>query len=374
VLVGGQNPTLDTWVLHEGRFTLKTPSRSPPNGDVKGLVWHGGLNSVVLLTGYSPTRTWLWDGRAWTEHVSATPPTPSVDPRPIAYDSRRNRLVLVTLRPLYGGSETWEWEPANGWSRVLTTGSLTPSGMAYDPLRARTVLTRFYSQGTATVSETWEYDGVAWQKMSPTRSGPMYARLCYAPALRAVVGLDQQIQPYQLLAWDGNDWSVVPTVGTLPDRTLHQGYAYDIARQRLRSLYAGVPSGIRDLIFETLRVDEHLPKLGQTVQLTLTVPQLPRSPWLLGLSMGDRPGIPLRAVPFVGNELLPLANDVLLRLSLEAGLGGVLDASGVGTFRLTVPRDPGLAGFRFRAAAVTLDLQRLEIGAISNPVELEAVR
>jgi hypothetical protein len=269
----------------------------------------------------------------------------------------------------------------NGWSRVLTTAALTPSGLAYDPLRARTVLTRFYSQGTTTVSETWEYDGVGWQKMSPTRSGPAYATLCYAHALRAVVGIDLQTKPYALLAWDGNDWRVVSTTTSLPDRLCYRrSYTYDVGRQRLRFLFdthngpCKPPSSVWDLIFETLRVDEHLPKLGQTVQLTLTVPQLPRSPWLLGLSMGDRPGIPLRAVPFVGNELLPLANDVLLRLSLEAGLGGVLDASGVGTFRLTVPRDPGLAGFRFRAAAVTLDLQRLEIGAISNPVELEAVR
>jgi hypothetical protein len=95
--------------------------------------------------------------------------------------------------------------------------------------------------------------------------------------------------------------------------------------------------------------------------------------WVLGFAFADPRGVPLVPGPLFGRRILPLDPDALFVASVGAGLGGVLDASGSGTFALPIPTDPALAWLSFHAAAFTLR-PTAGVGAISQGLALQIVR
>ena len=103
---------------------------SPRNGVAMAFDSQRGV--TVLFGGSNqPTTfqdTWEWDGVVWTQRTPATHP-PSAGR--FVYDSQRGVCVLVN------SSGTWEWNGTD-WAQRTTTGML-PHGLAYDPLRGRTV-------------------------------------------------------------------------------------------------------------------------------------------------------------------------------------------------------------------------------------------
>lgn len=91
----------------------------------------------------------------------------------MAHDSSREVTVL------FGGSDdkgkfsdTWEWD-GTAWSKRSPTDSppaLVHSAMAYDSARGVTVL--FGGYAAATASATWEWDGTNWIRRYPANSPP----------------------------------------------------------------------------------------------------------------------------------------------------------------------------------------------------------
>lgn len=94
----------------------------------------------------------------------------------MAYDSTRQRTVLFGAANPGNQPQTWEWDGVN-WQRQTPVAS--PSGragfaLAYDELRARTVLFGGRSSGVA-LGDTWEWDGVNWvQRSSPGGPPPRF--------------------------------------------------------------------------------------------------------------------------------------------------------------------------------------------------------
>lgn len=100
--------------------------------------------------------TLSWDGVTWTDGVGANGPFPLPYALPV-YDSARKRTVLAR------GAETWEWD-GDVWRNM---GIAAPNergqyGVAFDS--SRNVVVLFGGDR----DDTWEYDGGAWTKRTPT--------------------------------------------------------------------------------------------------------------------------------------------------------------------------------------------------------------
>jgi hypothetical protein len=104
---------------------------------------------------------WEWNRRGWTPVAASNAPT--ARPLSLAFDSRRDRLVLV------GGGETWEFD-GMAWARrssVHQPSSREAHSLAYDPIRQRVLLYggRASSVGP-TLGDVWEWDGMDWVELS----------------------------------------------------------------------------------------------------------------------------------------------------------------------------------------------------------------
>jgi len=137
---------------------------------------------VVLFGGSDRDDTWEWDGETWTERTTPTSP-PGRRFHGMAYDPIRQRTVV------FGGvegagatglkSDTWEWD-GDAWTEVVTADSPLPrygAQFTYHSVARRIIL----FGGTDYVDymdDTWSYDGQNWILMQP--AVPPSARCCGA--------------------------------------------------------------------------------------------------------------------------------------------------------------------------------------------------
>jgi hypothetical protein len=145
---------------------LTFPSSPTPRYGAS-MAYDSARDRLVLISGM-PTvfggmqETWENDGSQWIFR-GAIGPWGAIGEAAIVYDSARQVCVAVRS-PTGGGTfETWEWA---GTSWVLRAPATSPPGrrgfvMAYDTARQRTVLYGGYV-GSTHLADTWEYDGAAW--------------------------------------------------------------------------------------------------------------------------------------------------------------------------------------------------------------------
>jgi hypothetical protein len=251
--------------------------------------------------------TWEWNGSTWTQHAPAVAPAPRWN-AVAAYDPQQQRVLLNG-----GGSfttsfaDTWAWN-GTSWQQLVPAGP-AGSGMAYDPLRQRMVLT-----GAA----TWEWIGGSWvQRASANANGWPIA---FDPSLRGTVALDL----------NGNDPFRV-YVPTVPATAPPFGAACAGS--------AGLP---------VLAATE-LPWLGGTLRLAVdAVPANGIAALVLGLSdtawLGVPLPLPLGAIGMPGCELLVSMDDAVLGAP----------AGGTASWQVPVPNQTALLGFDlFAQAAIT---------------------
>ena len=204
----------------------------------------------IVLFGGGAGLTWEWDGVCWTRHDSRTRPTPRSG-FTMAYDKARRLVVLFGGRSSSTGglmSDTWEWDGFE-WS-YRTSFNVPParqhSSMAYDALRQRTVL--FGGTDTTTrvvMADTWEWDGVNWQRLLPAVSpaGRLSHAMAYDAARQRVVlfgGGSGGTSFTGTWEWDGTIWTAAQPSTQPPERFSHT-LAYDAARQRV-VLFGGIGS------------------------------------------------------------------------------------------------------------------------------------
>lgn len=161
------DPTFAKWTLW--------PDQDLPVGQILH-AFHDPIRNVHVVVetdGSSPLRTWTFHG-TWTQ---ASGPAPSARRSlAIAFDEARQRAVL------YGG--------------------LDPTG-------------------TGMLSDTWEWDGTAWQQRAPALSpGPRApVDLVFHAARKRVVmigGSSPTHPDTDVYEWDGTDWRLTPTIGPAP--------------------------------------------------------------------------------------------------------------------------------------------------------------
>lgn len=149
-------------------------------------------------------------------------PTHSPGPRvqaAIAYDTRRNRLVL------FGGvvawkaadtvydSSTWEWDGSD-WHKIETV--IAPPAryqhaMAYDETRGTVILYGGHNQH-GTLADLWEWDGEKWTQLCPV-CNPAHRfshKMFYDTSREAVIvygGYNKEKGFGEAWMWNGSAWS-----------------------------------------------------------------------------------------------------------------------------------------------------------------------
>ena len=352
----------------------------------------GGVRAAVRQND-----TWLWDGTDWTRPNYAVNPPPGRG-APV-YDSRRRRIIMPLA--LAGERfETWAWTDAGGWQQVMhatvpTNVQVSPQA-AFDPVLDQLVVRLQHSViNGVPVSKTWTFDGTDWQERTNLTPLPRSVNgFLYVPELGGVVGFvindDYLNDPYQVWLWTGRDWQRIQTanfpggervpslggLGAFP-RVFGGVVRYDSSRGKVR-LFLTRGSGwyCEDLIFDRLTASSHGPSIGTTWTAHFHDPSAVHHGFAIALSGNDWPALPLRFRPSLGVfERFPLGDDPLFRASVAAGLGmGILDAQGRGSLSVPLPNHPALVGYRFHAAALTVDLTGPSLGVVSNPVTVEIQR
>ena len=211
--------------LATGAGTIGDGGPGPRNGH--GAVYDTRNGTLVVFGGASASEvrgdTWRWRRGVWRRLPG---PGPGARTFPaMAYDAGRGEVVLFGgNRVLFGDSlhppamlgDTWLLREGR-WRRGPEGGpsARAEAAVAYDPARGRTVLFGGYDRqgdgGARRLGDTWEWDGIRWQRVSdtgpPPRSG---AAMAYHPA-RGVVLFGGSGGPRgDTWAWNGRLWSRVP--------------------------------------------------------------------------------------------------------------------------------------------------------------------
>ncbi|MFQ5505461.1 MAG: Kelch repeat-containing protein [Planctomycetota bacterium] len=360
---------VDTWVITDTGFTKLSPQTSPPWNKIDNqMVYHQGLDRIVLVG----TETWLWDGRNWSKHASSLPIGSTR--KWMAYDSHRRKIVA------YAGGlrQTWEWDDKGWVQRLPKTSPQARSdyAMAYDPGRRRTVL--FGGHGDRLLlDQTWEWDGTDWVEAKPLArpAARVGHNMAYIPAMGGILlfgGIDSNnLYLNDTWSFDGKTWTKL-SIPAIPASLFFLSWyaAHDVGRQRV-VLPLVQQGGLLEFRVDSLSSSQPYPRPGESLMLRARLPGQGGKPFLLALSRSTRPGIPLRRIPGLGVELLPLSPDPLFAMSL--GLVTLLDTGGNASLPIRIPSDSSLRGFDFHAAGLTLG-SGLAVGAITNAVGIEVVK
>jgi hypothetical protein len=175
----------------------------------KVVVLHGGFDKQTNWA----NDTWAWDGAHWTQlSPLVSPPADGwVRDQPLCWDSQHGVVVLLNEQGNAAGSanptQTWQWD-GSAWTRISDTGapsigitSNQPVAMTFDTAR-KTVLVFAQMSGVPT---TWTFDGTKWAQVAT--SGTMSANFAIAAddANSSVVIVGSNGDTW---TWDGSKWTV----------------------------------------------------------------------------------------------------------------------------------------------------------------------
>lgn len=184
----------------------------------------------------------------WTKHTFTA--LSSALAYAMAYDAARGRVVLFGGKNIFDepNDETWEYD-GMAWTRITPTGA-SPSAradhaMAYDAARKRVVLFGGFAGGTSR-GDTWTWDGKTWTEVTPPGSSPAPRHahaMTYDAARRRVVLFGGSLVPNagvnDTWEWDGAAWTeITPADSSRPSPRFVPGMAYDAGRARV-VLYGG---------------------------------------------------------------------------------------------------------------------------------------
>src|SRR5262249_19019720 len=222
-----------TWLLRAATGPHGRGRTAMAYDSLRGVsILFGGTLGVSLGTGQD-NDTWEWDGTSWTQR--AVPGPGARRSHAMAYDTGRGVTVLFGGQDCCSGgavflSDTWEWDGV-AWMLRATDGPSPRAwhSMAYDSERGVTVLfgggDRQNSGGE--LGDTWEWDGQTWSLR--TTSGPPPRRvqaMAYDSARRVTVMAARRNTEMPPHPWErnGSEWTQPTSPGPLPPAGHHLVY------------------------------------------------------------------------------------------------------------------------------------------------------
>lgn len=225
VLFGGLDavnvPLADTWEYDGFTWTRMPTASAPPPRGAHALTFDVARGVTVLFGGSGATTfsdTWEWDGSTWTQHGSG----PAALPNVLAYDEVRARTVLVVLVNGLQQTQTWE-RIGTSWTLQQLAGPLynVVSGGVFDPVLGRVVTTGTDRNASGPLL-LWSWHGATWSPVTP-HDAPLLldgaaaahcplrqSRLLFGTSQGALVGTDVTWE------WRGGVWRLVPTTNRPP--------------------------------------------------------------------------------------------------------------------------------------------------------------
>jgi hypothetical protein len=201
-------------------------------------------------------RTWEWDGTSWTLRAQGGPSNRCW--HEIAYDQARARVVL------FGGTagfspvpnDTWEWD-GNVWALAASAGPPARyyHAMAYDAARSQVVL---FGGNNPAFTQTWAWNGMTWFQVAT--SGPPFrqgAGMAYDATRQRTILFGGYINPNtafnDLWEWDGAAWTQrFPSNSPSPRSDV--AFAFDPLRSRFL-MFSGALGNATGLPSETWEFD-----------------------------------------------------------------------------------------------------------------------
>jgi hypothetical protein len=179
----------------------RAPSPRVP-GFEEPLAYDSVRNRLVLVEQGADGGTFEWDGTNWTRAAGATPVPASQ--HGMAFDPVRKRMVL------FEGDTgvTWEWDGTK-WASLAATGPTArrDAAMTYDPTRKRVVLFGG-STASGTHGDLWGFDGTAWTKISDGPTGLATPTIAVDEARARLVVISSETTA-EMQEFDGTKWTKV---------------------------------------------------------------------------------------------------------------------------------------------------------------------
>ena len=294
---------------------------------------------------------------------------------PLAYDAARSEVVGIGR-----GYTTILGSRATVWRKLQIPGPLGyahDSAMCYYP-PTKTVFWQGGFQGRGNVSETWEWNGQSWRKITTQRKpGPRTSGwLVFDPNSKLLFygGGWSGVDLHDLWTFDGIEWKQL-TVVCPSDRNLVAA-AYDYATQRIIAvdnggriwrLYQGQPATVEAYHLPPTAVCRGTPKLEPAAN------SLPRLASVLTVHTD--------AVPTGSSAIFMLAFEQARSLNLGLRGTGVpecqvlffpihyaasLGQNGFAHYSLAIPNESRLLCQRFYQQALVIDLNANALGLVTS--------
>ena len=243
------NPVSETWLWQGERWRRLEPATSPPPLHAAAMTYDPARKELLLFGGETctPTEcsfssaTWTFDGATWRQRETTVSP-PASAASAIAYDEERRRVIVTggcAQRRCPGLVGTWSWDGA-GWTlEDLLTPLVRHGASAATNPGGGIVLFGGQDVRSATIGETWIWDG-EWRQVSPPTSPPsrMYGGAT-SDGARAIFFAGSNVTCNGLgctgsylsdmWAWNGTTWSQLQQ-GTAPRGGQSLAIAHDAAR------------------------------------------------------------------------------------------------------------------------------------------------
>jgi hypothetical protein len=208
----------DTWRSTASGWSLQPGSGRSVAAWSPAMAYDPARGEVLLAGGYPVDATYAWRGR-WTSVATNTGLGQRYDAAMASYGPG---VVLFggVLSPYGFVSDTWRWNGAawqftlpNNWPQARSRHRMTSTG------------TRALLHGgmgsMGPLDDLWEYDGVDWTQLTAPTAPPRRHDhgFAYDPVRqRAVVygGYDRQVQLDDVWEWDGTQWHQAPPTVSPP--------------------------------------------------------------------------------------------------------------------------------------------------------------
>ncbi len=223
------NFSAQTWLWSNHQWTQAHPLVAPPRRTGAAVAWDPSLRAVLLFGGQADggqtllRDTWAWNGSTWREVGRGRLAPPASLISSLTYDVDLHEMVLVQSDIHFRAPiQLWTYDGVSWRQRSVAGGPASPvAAIGFDPRTRTVVAIAGDCSGFDCRSETWSWDGVAWQPLRPAQepdfafhsmalvTDPISGRLLLVTTTSNSLGP----APVQTWSWDGRDWVGLHLIG-----------------------------------------------------------------------------------------------------------------------------------------------------------------